>query len=150
MATLSNNTKVVLFNDNMVEIGTVLRGQCHVVQHYDFTLNRSRNATGEVYGLDAGSTLTLSVRIGSKENLIPFYQRLNSNEMSYFSFIFNARYDAMNIVEDYDSAIVVSGYLVDIIEEYNRHPDDDTPQMLMHISILIRNVKHLSARITGA
>lgn len=143
MAIVSNNIKAVIFNDNMVDIGYVQRHQCYVVQHYDFTLNRSRNATGTVYGFDAGSMLMLTVRIGQMQNLIPFYQRLESKDLSYFSFIFNGVYDETNILNRYDSAILVSGYLVDICEEYERYKSDNSSHMMLHLSILIRSVKYL-------
>lgn len=144
MAILSNNTKAVLFNDNMLDIGMVQRSQCYVVQQYSFTLNRSRNATGTIYGFDSGSRIVLSIRVGANQSLTPFYQRLNSSDLAYFSFIFNARYDEMNIVEGYDSAILVSGYLVDISEDYERYtPNNEESAMNVRFCILIREVKYL-------
>lgn len=143
MALLSNNTKAVLFNDNMLDIGYVQKSRCYVVQHYDFTLNRSRNAAGEVYGFDSGSTLILNLRIGANQNLEPFYRSLSDRELTTFSFIFNAQYDKLNLVENYDSAIIVKGSLIDIEEEYNSKPGNDKPHMSIRIMILVRNVQYL-------
>lgn len=144
MAILSNNSKAILFNDNLLEAEYVQRSQCYIIQHYDFSLNRSRDITGQPYDFDGGNTLMLSLRIGSTQNLTPFYQMLKNERMTAFSIVFNATFDYVNMLGDYDSAIVIEGYVVDISENIVRQGVNDQSPDTIQMSILMKNVNYVS------
>ena len=48
-----------------------------------------------------------------------FYQQLTQNELSDHTFIFNATFDQDMRLKAFEDAMMVSGYVVDVKEDYN-------------------------------
>ena len=55
MPKLSNHTKAVLFDENIIEQNILRRESANVVQRLDYTLSRPRNDFGKPYGRMSGS-----------------------------------------------------------------------------------------------
>ena len=99
MQNYSNNIKVALFADNVLEQLALRRTNSVVVQHYNYALQRVRNPHGVAYGNSPGGILTIDVRIGSRDNMRTYYERLSQNYSTSFSLVFNAQYDELGILE---------------------------------------------------
>lgn len=122
MSLLSNNNKVVLYLDNMLEHDSITREQCIPVEYYDFELARSRNVYGEAYGLAKDSMLHFTVTVGTRYDRKSIFQRMTNDFSTALSLIFNVEYDEQGNVQQggYDGAMVLNGYFVDVQEEYLR------------------------------
>ena len=120
MQNYSNNIKVALFADNVLEQLVLRRTDSIVVQQYSYALERPRNAHGVAYGNSSGGILTIDVRIGSRDNMRIYYERLSQTYSTSFSLVFNARYDETGILDDYEGGMIVEGYLTDIGESFDR------------------------------
>ena len=132
MGNYSNNIKVALFADNVLEQLVLRRTDSIVVQQYSYALERPRNAHGVAYGNSSGGILTIDVRIGSRDTMRTYYERLSQNYSTAFSLVFNARYDETGILDDYDGGMIVEGYLTDIGE-----------QMKLRFKVLVTDMTHI-------
>jgi len=142
----SNELKAVLFSDNILDIPQgVLKEHCMTVQHFDYHCELKRNASHKVYGSTDAVELNFTVRINAPEQAKVFFQRMVESGHYYFSFIFNATYNAFDRMSDYDDGIVVDGYVVHLEEKYvsGMDPEGRSNQMLLSVKMLLRSITYL-------
>ena len=142
MPKLSNHTKAALFTENIIEQHVLRRENATVVQRLDYTLRRPRNDFGKPYGRMSGSELIVATLIGSNDTR-EYYERLVSNDSQIFSIVFNATYDNNNFLTSYDSAMVVEGYVVDIVEHYDDDEAKEGNQMSLEFSFLLTSITYI-------
>lgn len=142
MPILSNHTKAVLFTENIIEQHILRRESANVVQRLDYTLRRPRNDFGKPYGRMSGSEMIIATLIGTNDTN-EYYERLLSNDSQAFSLVFNATYDSNNILQHYDSAMVVEGFIVDIVEHYDDEAAADGTQMSLEFSLLLTSITYI-------
>ena len=141
MPKLSNHTKAALFTENIIEQHVLRRENATVVQRLDYTLRRPRNDFGKPYGRMSGSELIVATLIGTNDTR-EYYERLVSNDSQIFSIVFNATYDNNNFLTSYDSAMVVEGYVVDIVEHYDDDEAKEGNQMSLEFSFLLTSITY--------
>ena len=142
MPKLSNHTKAALFTENIIEQHVLRRENATVVQRLDYTLRRPRNDFGKPYGRMSGSELIVATLIGTNDTR-EYYERLVSNDSQIFSIVFNATYDNNNFLTSYDSAMVVEGYVVDIVEHYDDDEAKKGNQMSLEFSFLLTSITYI-------
>ena len=142
MPKLSNHTKAALFTENIIEQHVPRRENATVVQRLDYTLRRPRNDFGKPYGRMSGSELIVATLIGTNDTR-EYYERLVSNDSQIFSIVFNATYDNNNFLTSYDSAMVVEGYVVDIVEHYDDDEAKEGNQMSLEFSFLLTSITYI-------
>ena len=142
MPKLSNHTKAALFTENIIEQPVLRRENATVVQRLDYTLRRPRNDFGKPYGRMSGSELIVATLIGTNDTR-EYYERLVSNDSQIFSIVFNATYDNNNFLTSYDSAMVVEGYVVDIVEHYDDDEAKEGNQMSLEFSFLLTSITYI-------
>ena len=142
MPKLSNHTKAELFTENIIEQHVLRRENATVVQRLDYTLRRPRNDFGKPYGRMSGSELIVATLIGTNDTR-EYYERLVSNDSQIFSIVFNATYDNNNFLTSYDSAMVVEGYVVDIVEHYDDDEAKEGNQMSLEFSFLLTSITYI-------
>ncbi len=142
MPKLSNHTKAALFTENIIEQHVLRRESATVVQRLDYTLRRPRNDFGKPYGRMSGSELIVATLIGTNDTR-EYYERLVSNDSQIFSIVFNATYDNNNFLTSYDSAMVVEGYVVDIVEHYDDDEAKEGNQMSLEFSFLLTSITYI-------
>ncbi len=142
MPKLSNHTKAALFTENIIEQHVLRRENATVVQRLGYTLRRPRNDFGKPYGRMSGSELIVATLIGTNDTR-EYYERLVSNDCQIFSIVFNAAYDNNNFLTSYDSAMVVEGYVVDIVEHYDDDEAKEGNQMSLEFSFLLTSITYI-------
>ena len=142
MPKLSNHTKAALFTENIIEQHVLRRENATVVQRLDYTLRRPRNDFGKPYGRMSGSELIVATLIGTNDTR-EYYERLVSNDSQIFSIVFNATYDNNNFLTSYDSAMVVEGYVVGIVEHYDDDEAKEGNQMSLEFSFLLTSITYI-------
>ena len=142
MPKLSNHTKAALFTENIIEQHVLRRENATVVQRLDYTLRRPRNDFGKPYGRMSGSELIVATLIGTNDTR-EYYERLVSNDSQIFSIVFNATYDNNNFLTSYDSAMVVEGYVVDIVEHYDDDEAKEGNQMSLEFSFMLTSITYI-------
>jgi len=144
MRILSNNMKVLFAGFNFQERRVSTKRQYVTVQKYDYKFSRNINAYGRAYGNSSGGLVTVTLRVSSGYDFRDYYERLKSNEPSMFSLVFNAVFDDHGVLSDYDSALLVNGYVVSMDEEYDRtSADEEGEQMCLTMGILIAGVSYV-------
>ncbi|MEG1563170.1 MAG: hypothetical protein RR365_05520 [Bacteroides sp.] len=147
--TLSNQIKVLLFNEDVASRSQIERKECLTVQKFDYGSTRTLNSIGWPYGPSASVTLNLLVRseLGGKERF--FYDLLQSSEQHSFSLFFNAAFNPDNTLKEYKGATIFTGYVVqieDAFQSYVKEKDEDN-QMLMDIHILVSSIKYMGRKL---
>jgi hypothetical protein len=74
-----------------------------------------------------------------------FLMELASNNVSCFSFLFNATYGPNERLRDYEDGMVVRGYLVSAEEQYSTETSETGryKQMLLDLKLLVSEVVYL-------
>jgi hypothetical protein len=120
MQILSDFLNAVLYPGNLKENGWYAeKANSPVIQHFSYKCQRSRNDAGMLYGNTIPSELKFTIRLGKPEDSKLFYQQLTQNELSDHTFIFNATFDQDMRLKAFEDAMMVSGYVVDVKEDYN-------------------------------
>ncbi len=143
MATLSNNIKAILIPEDFSEMARVSQDKCLTLQHFDYKCQRCRNEEGIPYGSTVSVILSCTIR--TVEDLHVYYDCLKKNTPQAFSFIFNATFDNQRILWDYEDAMIVDGYVIDIAEYFNSTTNEagESEQILCNIKILLSNITYV-------
>ena len=144
MQRVSNQTKAVLYPENMLSHQWLCRADCIVVQSYAFDLMHNRNAYGESYDNGEGGTMTMTLRVGTRANLRFVYERLSHTVSSPFSVMFNVSYDQQGYVKDYESAFMAEAYVVDVEECFDRDAaNQEGKQMSLILTLLLASLTYV-------
>ena len=146
MPILSDFLNAVLYPGNLKENGWYTeKANCPVIQHFSYKCQRSRNDAGKLYGSTIPSELKFTIRLGKSEDSKTFYQQLTQNELSDHTFIFNATFDQDMRLKAFEDAMMVSGYVVDVKEDYDATETEDgtSQQILIQVILLLSSVTYV-------
>lgn len=141
-----NELKAVVVMADLREEGkSITRDKCMSVEHFDYRLEHKRDYDGRTYTGNESAMLRFSVRINGAEQAKPFYEQMTSQENIPLTFIFNAFYSDTKHLMDYDDAMVVDGYVVDIQEEFRSAilNDPNEEQIILHARVLTRSITYI-------
>lgn len=137
----SKNLKGLFTFDDLTDSGVrISQENCYTLQDYTYDCHRSRNKKGEPYGNTVGSVLWFTVKVSGCQKYKPFYDQLQSRMPHSFTFLFNATFDSGKYLESYDSALVISGFLIDA-EEYYRSSTEE--QMSLKLGVLLKSIVYM-------
>ena len=145
-ATLSNQLKALLVTEDITEQGVnVWQNNSFTVQHFSYECQRKRNDAGLPFGATLPAYLDFTVRIASGESGKVFVERMKLNGTFPYSFLFNASFNGLRQLSEYQDAMVARGYVVDLEESYDKAPgaDGSTEQMLLHARLLLSKLSYL-------
>ena len=138
---------VVVMADIREEGGSITRDKCMSVEHFDYRLERKRDYEGRTYAGNEQAMLCFTVRLNSAEQAKPFYEQMTSQENSPLTFIFNAFYSETKRLTDYDDALVVEGYVVDVEEDFRsailNNPNEE--QIVLRARVLTHSITYIGA-----
>jgi len=144
---LSNQLKAVFFPDDITtDAGSaVFQQDCLTVRNYSSAFSRTREGRYIAGGLTTGSKLSISVRIHSSQAGKFFYESLWRDKPQSFSVLFNARFNPDGSLREYEDAMVVCGYIVDVGSAFDSAGTgaEAGTQMCMDASVLVYNVTYL-------
>ena len=146
MINYSDYLKAVLYPDSFLEENeNVEKRLCQTIQHFSYKCQRSRNDAGFPYGNTTPTELQFTVKLGSPDDGKVFYQRMQQNELFDYTFIFNATFDQHDRLGSYEDVMVVSGYVVDVKEDYDAMFTDDgtVQQILIQVNLLLSNITYV-------
>ena len=143
---LSNHLKALLLPEDILSAKqSVTRDKFLTVQDFDYKLSRTVDDMGMPFGETNSAVLTVTIRIFRSEQSKVFYERLQGNNAESFSFLFNTTFNPDQTVQDYEDAMVASGYVVDIHEKFSPATGRGgrSRQMLMSVKLLMSSVRFL-------
>ena len=141
----SNQLKALLITEDVSEQGvSVWQGNCHTVQHFTYECRRHRNDSGIPYGDTLPAYLNFTIRLADGESGKVFYERMLSHDPFPYSFLFNASFNDMRRLSDCEDAMVASGYIIDLEENYDKPQEPGSgEQLLLKGKILLSNIAYL-------
>lgn len=144
MAILSNNVKVSLATVDICEQNLLSRNSLATVQSYDYNLVKIINPYGTVSDNAGGSVFKFTIRVGTKDNLTVYYERLQQTFQTAFSLLFNPIFDDSGNLVSYGGALIIRGYVVDLEEIYDRQlADTQGEQMSLSVNVLIKKIIYI-------
>ncbi len=146
MPILSDHLKAILYPDNLLDTrNSVEKDKCPTIQHFAYQCQRNRNDAGIPYGSTKSTELHFTIRLGKPDDAKTFYYQLTQNELFDFTFIFNATFDQNMRLKNYDDAMIVRGYVVDVNEDYNPILTEKgtTEQMLVEVTLLLGSITYV-------
>ena len=119
--------------------------KCFTVLHFSYECRRDRNKAGFPFGNTMTTFLNFTIRLMRPEAGKQFYQQMQQNEPGDYTFMFNATLLNHVFVTGFEDAMVVSGYVVDVEDDFSTTPADDgsTEQMLINVKLLVANITYL-------
>lgn len=155
MQNISNYIKATLFFDNINEV-KVKKEQGFTLQQFNYECSRKRNNMGMPYGPTGTAIIRLQIKSLPDGYLKEIYKRLGENTISFFSIVFNATFQTdeygENILSDYDSSLVITGFVISVEESYGNNLFKTTSKDLIDkgtvTNLMMTNVELLAKSIT--
>lgn len=153
MQNISNYIKATLFFDDFSEIN-VKKEQGFTLQQFNYECSRKRNNMGMPYGPTRTTVLRLLIKSLPDGSLKEIYKRLDEYVDSSFSIVFNATFrmdeNGENTLSDYDSALVITGFVVSISEFYGERlqtvkEETTTDLMMTDIEFLTKSITYIGS-----
>lgn len=152
MSFISNFLKAILYPDNLLEYGQIGDNQwnaekekCPVIQHFSYKVQRNRNDAGIPYGGTTPTELKFTIRLGQPDDSKLYYDRLMSNELFEYTFIFNATFDDNKRLQSFEDAMVTRGYVVDVKEDFDVAVTDEnlSDQIMVEVTLLLSSITYV-------
>lgn len=137
--TYSNYLKVVFVAEDLLEMSdAILHSNCFTVQHFHYESRRNHNIrTGITLHSEESPVLDCTIRINAPDCGRQLLEHIQDPMQNTYTFLFNATFKPTGRLEDYEDAMVASGCIVDIMEEFTSGKEE---QMLMHIKLLLNSI----------
>ena len=132
---------IVVMADLQNQDVSITSDKCMSVGHFDYCCFRNRDSKGRTYHDSAPAMLNFIVRFNSIEKAKQFYQQIQKNESGTLSFLFNASFSNGNL-DDYASAMVVNGFIVDIQEDFHSKVSSvqEDQQMIARVRMQVHSI----------
>jgi hypothetical protein len=138
----SNQLKAVLFLGDITEQMNLRQEDGYTIQNFDYQSFRSRDKLGQPYGPSNASLAYITLRSISGEGYKNLYNILKQRECYSLSLLYNVKYSEDRLVESYETATVLNGYIVEIEEIFDTNPMV-SQSMILNMKILLHDVDYL-------
>lgn len=159
MTNISNYTKASIFFDDITDPTiSVKKENGFTIQKFGYECSRNRNSMGMPYGPPLMTILNFTIKSLPDGYMKELYKKLAEHSASNFSIIFNATFhtneDQYNILEEYEQAIIATGFVIDIKEIYNAMESHNansqnsnipstTDLMMTDVQILLQSINYI-------
>ena len=151
MRNISNYIKATLFFDDFSEV-KVKKEQGFTLQQFNYECSRKRNNMGMPYGPTRTTILRFLIKSLPDGYLKEIYKRLDENADSSFSIVFNATFrmdeNGENTLNDYDSALIITGFLISVDESYGEDPQTSKATanlMMTDVGFLTKSITYVGS-----
>ena len=138
----SNQLKAVLFLGDITEQMSLRQEDGYTVQNFDYQSYRSCDKQGIPYGPSNATLVHITLRTISGEGYKNLYTILKQRECYSFSVLYNVKYSDDRLVESYETATVLNGYIVEIEEIFDTNRMKNQ-SMILNMKILLHDVDYL-------
>lgn len=151
MRNISNYIKATLFFDDFSEV-KVKKEQGFTLQQFNYECSRKRNNMGMPYGPTRTTILRFLIKSLPDGYLKEIYKRLDENADSSFSIVFNATFrideNGENTLNDYDSALIITGFVISVDESYGEDPQTSKATanlMMTDVGFLTKSITYVGS-----
>lgn len=141
---ISNELKVALCLSDLEENINIYRDDVLTVLDYNYECKRARNEQGYPYGKIFSPNIQFTLRNVKKRALNEILSGMFENLTKTVSFIFNPVFDINGRMEQYESALIVEGFVTVIEDEYSNRKEEKEiiGQRILSLTYLIRTLKY--------
>lgn len=118
----------------------IFKEHCFTLQNYEYDCYRSRDEHGVPYGNTASCVLRFTVRFVQIDDCKSFYQELKNNESCTISFVFNATFGDNQALSSYESALAVTGFIIDLKEIFQSKSNN---QVELIVEFLLKSITYV-------
>lgn len=139
----SNYLKVVFSPEDLCEMSdAILRSNCFTVQHFHYESKRRRdNDSGIDIHAEESTLMDITIRINEPDCGKQLLQHMQDSEQHSYALLFNATFKPTGRLDDYDDALMATGYIINIEEVFETaQQNGQQEQMLMHIHLLLNTI----------
>lgn len=135
----STHLKAVLLMEDLT-VGELKFSQqeCLTIQDFSYRCDRGKNEEGIIGGLTGSSMMQMTVRLHELSENKQFYDCLISRVPSPFTIVFNADFDQDGKLKEYENAMTVFGYVVDVLEHFDTRTPENGSAAPMNIRVEIQ------------
>lgn len=151
MQNTSNYIKATLFFEDINEV-KVKKEQGFTLQQFNYECSRKRNNMGMPYGPTRTTILRFLIKSLPDGYLKEIYKRLDENADSSFSIVFNATFrmdeNGENTLNDYDSALIITGFVISVDESYGEDPQTSKATanlMMTDVGFLTKSITYVGS-----
>lgn len=151
MRNISNYIKATLFFDDFSEV-KVKKEQGFTLQQFNYECSRKRNNMGMPYGPTRTTILRFLIKSLPDGYLKEIYKRLDENADSSFSIVFNATFrmdeNGENTLNDYDSALIITGFVISVDESHGEDPQTSKATanlMMTDVGFLTKSITYVGS-----
>ena len=86
------------------------------------------------------------LKVSSSATSKTFYDNLVLNEPSVFSFLFDNTFVGKKELTDFENALIVRGYVVDIEESFDKNPTEregSFNMMMLKVELLLAEIRYI-------
>lgn len=118
------------------------------LQYFHYECKRQRGDNGYPFGATLASCLDFVLKVSSSDTGRVFYENLSVNEPMVLSILFDSSFTGKKSLTDFQNALVVRGYVVDIDESFDKNPirgDGRFNMMMLHIRLLMSELRYVGS-----
>lgn len=139
MQNTATNLKALFIPEDIQSRMKIYQNECISIEKYSYSLQKSRRDNGLPYpAATSGSVLSVTMSIGSRNSIKKFYERLHDKTSpNPYTVVFDANFSDKNTLENYNSAFILSGYVIAVDEDYNSASEEGHENFTLTVRILI-------------
>lgn len=89
------------------------------------------------------TVMSFTVRLVRPEEGVVYHKRLLENDPADYTFLFNASFNEQQRLKSYDNALIVSGFVIDVEDDFSAGGKDiDNRQMLIRVKLFISSITY--------
>lgn len=144
----SNFLKVMFFPGNILEKNRKFNQiDSLTVQQFDYTFARTCNSNGIPFGATINPVVECTLKFMSESKVKNIIANTISRSVDEYTFLFNASFDSDRNVDNFENAIVVRGYVVNVEQIFSaRERSNENQPMELKITILASDITYAGSQ----
>lgn len=144
----SNFLKVMFFPGNILDKERKFnQSECLTVQTFDYSFERTCNSNGIPFGATINPIVECTLKFMSEIKVKGIIGNTLSRDVEEYTFLFNASFDKDRNVDNFENAIVVRGYVVDVEQTFSaRESRNENQPMEIKVRILATDMTYAGSQ----
>lgn len=144
----SNYLKVMFFPGSILDKDRKFNQMdCLTVQTFDYNFERTCNSNDLPFGATINPVVECTLKFMSESKVKGIIGNTLSRNAEEYTFLFNASFDQDRNVDNFENAIVVRGYVVDVEQTFSaRESRNENQPMELKVRILAMNIMYVGSQ----
>lgn len=117
------------------------------VQKFDYAFSRTCNSNGIPFGATTNPIVEFTLKFMAENKVKSLVDDIMSRSEDEFSFLFNAQFDQQRKLENFENAVVVRGYVVDMEQMFAATESNNENQpMELKVKVLASDLTYAGSQ----